>query len=406
MKKSAYEKRVKKRITAKEHVLFAACSPGLKNLCLQEMLTLGFSNDQLTINSGGIEFMGKPDQSILANLHLRTPLRILMRLEQFKATSFVQLTKKIAAIDWAVHLPTNCDLKLNVTAHKSRLYHSDAIAQRIETIIMDQLNSQDGFVSKQRSCQTLFIRADQDHFTLSLDTTGEPLFKRGIKKKVTQAPLRENIAAAMLIWSHLCEDDILIDPMCGSGTFSLEAAMIKANVPPGFYRSFAFENLPGFSQKTFQHFKKQAQKSIHLIFDKLIFASDVDDRALAALKENIGDHNFTQLIDLQKKDFFSIMPDQVSPDSIRPNSIKPNSIKLTKKGVIILNPPYGKRLDQNSSSQGFYKEIKKKVTSDFKGWRLAVILPSRNDMTQLDLKLNLKPVFHGGMDAFAGIGIL
>ena len=406
MKKSAYEKRVKRRITGREHVFFAACSPGLKNLCLQEMLALGFPNGQLTINSGGIEFMGKPDQSVLANLHLRTPLRILMRLEQFKATSFVQLTKKIAAIDWAVHLPSNCDLKFNVTAHKSRLYHSDAIAQRIEKIVLDQLNSQDGFVSNQRSCQTLFIRAEQDHFTLSLDTTGDPLFKRGIKKKVTQAPLRENIAAAMLIWSHLRADDILIDPMCGSGTFSLEAAMIKANVPPGFYRSFAFENLPGFSQKAFQHLKKEAKKNIRLIFDKHIFASDVDDQAVAVLKENIGNHNFTQLIEPKKKDFFSILPDQLIPDSIRPNSIKPNPIKLAKKGVLILNPPYGKRLDQNNSSQAFYNEIQKKVSSDFKGWRLALILPSQNDMIQLGLKLNLKPVFHGGMDAFAGIGII
>lgn len=391
IKKSAYEKRVKRRITGREHEFFAACSPGLKTICHQEMLNLGFSEDQLTINSGGIEFKGKPDQAMLANLYSRSPLRILMRVEQFQATSFTQLEKKIAAMDWVVYFPTNFNLKLNVTAHQSRLYHSDAIAERIEKIILDQINSKEGFASDQRSEQTLFVRADQDMFTLSVDTTGAPLFKRGIKKMVTQAPLRENIAAAMLMWAGLSKDDILIDPMCGSGTFSLEAAMIKSHIPAGFYRSFAFESLPGFSQKTFGHLKTEAQKNICLISNQQIFASDIDEQAIAAFKENASHPDLHPVINFQETDFFSIQPDRLSPG---------------KKGIVVLNPPYGKRLEQNSSSQTFYSEIKKKLASDFKGWRLAIVLPSRNDYSQLDLKLKLKPVFHGGMDAFAGFGTL
>ncbi|MBC2705586.1 RNA methyltransferase [Desulfobacula sp.] len=393
MTTSSFEKRVKRRITGRDHGFFAVCSPGLKKVCLNEMLALGFPEDSLKAIQGGIEFKDKPNTCMAFNLNLRSPSRILMRISQFKADSFDKLEKKMNAIDWILYLPQNCSLKFSVTTKKSRLYHSDAIAQRCEKIILNQLSSGGAFISpgKNKSNQTIYIRAEQNNFTISQDTTGALLFKRGVKKKVSQAPLRENLAFAMLFWANFSKKDILIDPMCGSGTFSLEAAMMKTNLPPGFFRSFAFENWPGFSQKTYAYLKKQTREKILVFSKKEIFASDIDDMALTALEQNISNHDFTRIIDAAKKDFFSINPSEISPG---------------KKGVVMLNPPYGKRLGGNSDPRSFYREIGKKLTTDFKGWRAGIILPSREYKSYLGLKLELKPIFHGGLDIFAGIGII
>ncbi len=392
MKITAFEKRIKRRIIGREHNFFAACSPGLKKICKSEMLASGFPEDKLKVIEGGIEFQSKPEICMLLNLHLRSPLKILMRINQFKADSFRKLEKKIDAIDWNLYLPLNANLKFNVTSKKSRLYHSDAIAQRCEKIILNQLNLGSLTPSaKNKSNQTIYIRVEHDDFTISLDSTGGHLFKRGIKQKVHKAPLRENLAFAMLFWTQFSKDDILIDPMCGSGTFSLEAAMMKTDLPSGFFRSFAFENWPGFSRKTYAYLKKQAKGKLLTFLEKQIFASDIDATALTALEQNISNYDFGHIIDVSKKDFFSINPSMISPG---------------EKGVVMLNPPYGKRLGEKTDTQSFYREIGKKLRQDFKGWRVGIILPSRACKSYLELKLELKTIYHGGLDIFAGIGMI
>jgi putative N6-adenine-specific DNA methylase len=409
MKLTPFEKRVKRRITGREHSFFAICSPGLKKVCLDEMLDLGFPEDKLDVSPGGIEFRGRLEDLMQLSLNLRSPSRILMRVASFKADSFEKLQKKTNGIDWILYLQKNTTLKFNVTAKKSRLYHSDAIAQRCEKIIGDHLwsnpneitdvetktnakkNSNNKANSTKKSTQTIFIRAENDRFTLSLDASGDLLFKRGIKKQVSHAPLRENIAAAMLHWTDFSKDDTLIDPMCGSGTFSIEAAMIQGNLPPGFFRSFAFEQWPGFSKKAFAHMKKQARKDFIQPSGKSIFASDVDESALDSITENISKHNLSNFIQVEEKDFFSITP----PD-----------LPAGKKGVILINPPYGKRIGVKSDNKPFFQETGKKLAADFKGWRVGIIFPSRECKTYLGLRLELKPIFHGGLELFAGIGTI
>ena len=167
--------------------------------------------------------------------------------------------------------------------------------------------------------------------------------------------------------------------------------MMKTNLPPGFFRSFAFESWPGFSQKTYAYMKKQDQKKIIRFEEKQIFASDIDDMALAALEQNISNSHFNSIIDVSQKDFFFIYPSRISHG---------------EKGVIMLNPPYGKRLGEKKDTQSFYREIGKKLSTDFKGWRAGIILPSREWKSYLELRLELKPIFHGGLDIFAGMGII
>ena len=183
MKISPFEKRVKRRISGREHGFFAVCTPGLKKIFLNEMLAAGFDGKNLELIQGGIEFQARLNTCTEFNLNLKSPLRILMRVGSFKADSFEKFEKKIESIDWILYLPQNCSLKFNVTSKKSRLYHSDAIAQRCGKIILDQLQANITFTAENRSNQTIYIRAENNFFTISLDTTGDLLFKRGIKKR-------------------------------------------------------------------------------------------------------------------------------------------------------------------------------------------------------------------------------
>ncbi len=194
MEQTKFEKRVKRRVSGREHDFFIVCSPGLETVCRSEILGAGFPEDKLNLVEGGIEFTGKISDCGSMNLNLRSPSRILMRIGRFKADSFEKLEKKIRTMDFSLFLPKNCDLKFSVTTRKSRLYHSDAVAERCKAIILNQLESNDTFTAKTISTQTIHIRADQDEFLISLDSTGDLLFKRGIKEKVTPAPLRENLA--------------------------------------------------------------------------------------------------------------------------------------------------------------------------------------------------------------------
>ncbi len=391
MERTTFGKRVKRRVSGREHDFFIVCSPGLETLCQSEMLAAGFPESRLKPVEGGIEFTGRISDCAAMNLMLRSPSRILLRIGRFKADSFEKLEKKMRTIDFPLFLPKNSDLQFSVTARKSRLYHSDAIAERCKTIILEQLESSETFTAKNASTQTVYVRAEQDEFHISLDSSGDLLFKRGVKEKITPAPLRENLAFAMLFWAGFSAGDILLDPMCGSGTFSLEAAMIKANIPPGLFRPFAFESWPGFSQKAFAHLKKQAEENRTPAPGKQIFASDIDDHAVAVMRQNMATHDFCQTIDLCQKDFFSLS----SP-----------MIPSNKKGVIMLNPPYGKRLEEKTGAKILCSEIEKKLLSDFKGWRLGIIFPSKEILPNPLLKLQWKPFFHGGLNIFAGVGIV
>lgn len=380
---SAFEKRVKRRISARVHDFFAVCPPGLKTTCTNELAELGPEIQEIKPLPGGVAFRTKLSTACMANLCLGSPSKILMRIAAFKAENFPTLEKKIKQIDWELFLPGNTELKLQVTAHKSRLYHSGAIEERCRAIIQARL-----FAPGKKSEQNLFIRADHDQFELSLDMSGDLLFKRGVKQKVITAPLRENLAFAILKTAGFTPRDVLVDPMCGSGTFSIEAAMIQANIPPGFFRSFAFEAWPGFRRENFTYLKAQVQKNVSTKTSPEIFASDIDGEGLSLLEDAIDRHEFLKTIQAQRMDFFDIQPTQFTP----------------KKGVVVLNPPYGKRLGRKMDMTRFFAEIGKKLAADFKGWRVGIIYPEKALGKAMGLPLQPMPFFHGGLDLFAGIG--
>lgn len=308
-----------------------------------------------------------------------------MRIGRFKAERFSVLEKKVQDIDWELFLPAGTDPAIQVTTHTSRLYHSGAVADRCSPIIQAALKSEP---SQQPGAQTLMVRAENDWFDLSLDLSGSPLYKRGIKHRVAGAPLRENLAFALLDAAGFAADDVLVDPMCGAGTFSIEGAMVQARIPPGFFRTFAFEAWPAFSAAGFQHAKSLAAQDFAPAGP--VFASDVDPEALAALQANLAGQKFLASVQACQQDFFDIVPERLT----------------RKKGVVVLNPPYGRRIGKTRDTTAFYREIMAKLAADFKGWRLALVFPGNHLPKMTQLRLQPFHFFHGGLDLTAGIGIV
>lgn len=386
------EKRVKRRVAAREQTFFCVCPPGLVTLCEKELSGFGVDPSRIQVKKGGVEFAGKVQDCYAANLYLRSPVRVLMRICSFTAESFAKLEKSLSKVDWELYVPSNAVLVYSVSCSKSRLYHSGAVQERVAGIVSKKAEN-DGKPlddsAEDRPLVRLFVRAENDRFEISLDSTGEMLFKRGIKESVGRAPIRENLAYALLARTGFGPDDILVDPMCGSGTFSVEAAMIKKRIPPGFFRRFAFENWPCFRPAQFAHMKKKAAQEFVGFREKSVFAFDIDETMLDAFQNTVGSYGMDDLVRIEKKDFFDLAGSDFS-----------------RAGVIVLNPPYGKRIGDRERTRVFFRNIFEKLSADFKGWRAGIVIPDRSLAEPAGFKCRITPFFHGGLDVFSLTGVV
>ncbi len=401
---SAFEKRVKRRVIARPQTFFAVCPPGLARTCERELRALSREADAdikgITPLSGGLQFTGRLTAGYRANLCLASPSRILMRLAEFKADSFQKLEKQLDRLDWDLFLAPNAQVEIKVSTQSSRLYHSHAVAQRCHGIIDRALARSEGPADPNPMVQTLMVRAVNDRFQLSLDMSGPALYKRGIKSKITPAPLRETLAFTLLTAAGFTPDLPVLDPMCGSGTFSFETARIKAGIAPGFFRSFAFEGWPAFRPGQLAHLRRELAGRMRLPPHGDIFASDQDPGVIRILESNMETpldwpetvppeiRDFRHCIQPRQQDFFSLTPPPGPP------------------GIILLNPPYGKRLDKGMDTRTFYREMGKKLKSDFKGWKLGLIFPDKKIWKLEGLPLASHTFFHGGLDLAAGLGTI
>ncbi|MDM8541340.1 hypothetical protein QUF90_09645 [Desulfococcaceae bacterium HSG9] len=387
---SALSKRIKRHVIGRVQEFFVATSPGLENICLKELHGAPISVGNASISGGGVTFTGRLPDCYKANLHLRTANRVLMRIGSFKATNFRRLDKKLADFPWELYLPADVTLLIHVTAHHSRLFHKKAIIRHVrDSIPLEMLSvEKNGALQSQHSpvMQQIFVRVQDDRFTLSIDSSGELLHKRGLKLASGRAPLRETIAAAALIRAGYTGKEILIDPLCGSGTFSLEGAMRALNIPAGQFRNFAFFDWPCFKLSRWAFIKRQAQTSSIKIKKPIIFASDKDPAVCQALKRQVSKSGFSDVIRIEQKDFTDLSPKRIMQQA---DSAEP--------GIIALNPPYGRRLGTFKESQQLFDEIFEKLKSDFRGWKLALIVPDKKIAQKIPFKVKSLPLFHGGL---------
>ncbi len=386
----ALSKRVKRHVIGRVHEFFVAVSPGLENLCVEELHGAPLSVANAFISGGGVTFNGRLPDCYQANLHLRTANRVLMRIGSFKATNFRRLTKKLTDFPWELYLPAGVTPQIHVTAHHSRLFHKKAIIGHVrDSIPFETLSvEKTGALQSQRSSgiQQIFVRILDDRLTLSIDSSGELLHKRGLKRASGRAPLRETIAAAALMQADYTGREVLVDPLCGSGTFSLEGVMRAKNIPAGQFRNFAFTDWPCFRPPQWAFIKRQAQASSIKISKPMIFASDKDPVVCQALKRQVSESGVSDAVRVEQKDFMDLSPKRIMEQA-----------DSDVTGIVMLNPPYGRRLGKMNDSRKFFDEIFKKLKSDFRGWKLGLIAPNKRIAQKAPFKVKTSPLFHGGL---------
>ncbi len=385
------EKRIKRQVLGKTRAFFVSTLPGVEHLCLDELLQLGLSVADARMSRGGIEFDGRVHDCYLANLYLRTANRVLMRLASFTASNFRQLEKKLTDLPWELYLQSDADISVNVTSKNSRLIHTDAIADRFKNSLDNRLRLLTGVAGKNHNSPTvrsqqIFVRAENDLFTVSIDSSGELLHKRGLKTQGGKAPVRETVAAAILQLAGYQPGETLIDPMCGTGTFSLEAAMVTGNIPAGWYRDFAFMDWPGFKVSRWNHLRQEAEKRMTPVSKPSIFASDIDPENCRALGQVIREKPLSETIHVFSADFFQLTPQDIK-----------RQLPENNPGLVVLNPPFGLRLGTKDTTDQLFTDICQKLKQDFKGWKAAMLCPDKHLLKKIPFKATTHDFFHGGL---------
>ena len=390
---TSFEKRLKRQVVAKPAEFFAATAPGLEPLCLQELQALSLSTSKECVTSGGVTFTGHLQDCYLANLCLRTANRILMRISAFKASNFRTLEKNLVQFPWELFLHPGSLPGLQIVTHRSRLHHSGAVAERFMSGISDRWRKM--AIESQPSDdgphgQRLFIRVKNDKFTVSLDSSGENLYRRGLKKDVTAAPLRETVVAAVLMLANYAPPEPLVDPMCGSGSFSLEAAMQARNIPAGWFREFSFSGWPVFrlTRKRWDYMRKGMQQKITDTESAAIFAADVDPAACNTLEKNSADAGFSQTIRVAPRDFFDLAPDELSHTP----------------GLVTMNPPFGRRIGSMAQSDRMYEKVFKHLKAKWRGWKIGLVVPRQSLIKKVPFPTTTLPIRHGGLRLYLVTG--
>ena len=334
-----------------EQTLFAVCPPGIEGVLFQEVEGLKDVKNPVILE-GGVEFSGPLKLIRDANLHLESPVRILLRIASFPVLSKQEFRERLKRIPWELYIDAEAGFSVRVQSKKSKLLHTGMLEDLAAIAIKDRCP---WFVRGEKGQQEVRIRIDGDFATISMDTSGEHLYRRGYGEKKGEAPIRENLAAAILIKFFPQTEGILLDPVCGSGTFLLEAARRKAGIPAGFGRSFAFESAPYaflFSPIDRKVQWPQGTGSSFLGFD-------LDEKMVQAARGNasslLGEGDGGPDLRFEKGDLFALKN------------------TFGEKGRIIANPPYGIRL---SGGKDFIKKMMEHLAGEFPGWEAVLVLPA------------------------------
>jgi putative N6-adenine-specific DNA methylase len=347
----------------------AVTAPGIEGILAKELSSLGIKPRRIL--SGGVEFRGEITEMLRANLHLRVANRITLRIAEFHASSFHELERRAKKIEWEKFLSRESLYRFRVTSRKSKLYHSDAIAERLglaassatgaKVLVMEDDDDDD-----RSNAQLFIVRVSNDTVTISVDSSGEILHRRGYRQAIAKAPLRETLAAAMLLGCEWDGTTPLVDPMCGSGTIPIEAALIARGSPPGILRRFSFENWKSHDANLWMRMKTDALAAVKGTAGVTIIASDRDAGAIEAARANAERAGVAGDIDF----------------SVRPIS----AVELPgERGWVISNPPYGERIGESDRLRNLYSAIGRLVRD--RDYSLGLLSADRRLEGQLGLDL-------------------
>ena len=329
---------------------FAAAAPGLESLVAEELRALGELRSVVVgeTEPGGVSFRAGRAGLYAANLHLRIASRVLVRIGAFHASAFHELERHAARLPWREFVASGRPVAFRVTSRKSRLYHQDAIAQRLLAAAGGATTSEGD------AAQEFIVRLFRDECTVSADASGELLHRRGYRLETAKAPLRETLAAAMLAGAGWDGAAPMVDPMCGSGTIPIEAALLARRVPPGMARRFAFMRWPGFDQSAWEQLVQQARERMLPRAPVPILGSDRDAGAVAASAANAERAGVAGDIQWRRAAISAMAP----PPG---------------RGWIITNPPYGVRVGERRELRDLYAQLGNVARRCCPGWEVAFL---------------------------------
>ena len=334
--------------SSRSEAFFASCPRGLEALLVRELQSLGIADASAV--AGGVAFRGGWDACYRANLWSRVASRILWRIAEFDYRNEHDLYAAVKALDWPRYFAVERTLRVNVTAQKSPLKSLEFATLRIKDAVCDRFREALARrPSIERANPDVRVHAflEAAHGTVYLDTSGEPLFKRGWRAGSAEAPLRENLAAGLVLLSGWKPDEPFLDPMCGGGTIVVEAAAIARAKAPGGRRAFAFERLAAFQRELWASIQREPRGAPAA---PRLHASDTDPKALNATRRNLATAGVERWVTVERADVL----ERVAP---------------APSGVMVMNPPYGERIGTPEELARFYPLLGDRLKKGFAGWR-------------------------------------
>jgi putative N6-adenine-specific DNA methylase len=361
--------------------LFAVTAPGLEAVCAAELRALGIAAEP---EPGGVAWEGPLADLHRANLWLRSASRVVVRAAEFHARTFIELERHARRVPWERWVTPGRAVRLRVTAKKSRLYHEGAIAERLLGFIADRAGGlgatsaakgADDDADEGGDAQLFVVRVLRDELTVSADSSGALLHLRGYRRAVAKAPLRETLAAAMLLGADWSGDAAVLDPMCGSGTLAIEAALIARRIAPGLAaadrapRGFAFTAWPGHDAQAWGRAVEEARAAILPSSPVPIAGSDRDAGAVEAARAN------AERAGVGADVAFAVRP---------LSALEPPAAEA---GLLVCNPPYGVRVGESDALRNLYAALGRVARARCPGWTLALLGADRRLEGQVGIAL-------------------
>ncbi len=357
---------------------FATTALGLEDILAGELRALGIT--VVSVTKAGALFRGSMEDCMRANLHLRTANRIVLPLNEFDCPAPEELYAGVADIDWRPFFPGEQTLAVSASVRDSDMTHSLYAALTTKDAICDTLREFTGKrpnVDREHPDIQVVVRISKNHAIVGLDTSGESLHQRGYRRSTLEAPLKETLAAGLVLATGWNGRDDFYDPMCGSGTISIEAALIARRIPPNLGRDrFGFMHLPGYDRKVWDRVREEARDGI-VTGDCLIEASDEDEHAIAIARINAASAHVDSLIRFSRRDIRDLP-------------------KAKRLSVVVVNPPYGTRLGEVKSLRSLYRSMGEVFRKRFRGSTAWVFTGNAGLAKYIPLKPSVRMTLYNG----------
>lgn len=329
---------------------FATCPRGLETLLVNELQASGARDIKPT--DGGVSFSGELSVCYHANLHSRIATRILVQVGRGQYATEDDLYQAAYKINWPNWFDVKHDFMVKVTGVKCPLKSLEFATLKIKDAVCDKFRQAVNarpYIDTKTPAVRVHAYLTADSYQYYVDTSGNPLYQRGNRKASIEAPLRENLAAGILQLTGWKPGQALLDPMCGSGTFLLEAAMMALSIAPGLHRSFGFEKLKNFESDTWKKIKNAALKAVKPATFQKLYGSDMDLRAVRVTKQNLTEAGLLEAVQISQVNFTDLAPP-------------------AEEGVMVANPPYGVRIGEDEELAILYPKMSETLKRKFSGW--------------------------------------